>query len=132
MGAFRISAEPPGYRQAPTTANAGKDKKRRTQNEAEENFNAGSVGSDGDRVADVCQLWTDRYGQQWDVSKSKTATQLDKDFISDVTLSLPAAEEQLVSDVVLVLDKSTSAALEEQALAMLRELKGRSRRQMPR
>ena len=62
MGAFRISAEPPGYRQAPTTANAGKDKKRRTQNEAEENFNAGSVGSDGDRVADVCQLWTDRYG----------------------------------------------------------------------
>lgn len=63
-------------------------------------------------------------GQQWDVSKSKTATQLDKDFISDVTLSLPAAEEQLVSDVVLVLDKSTSAALEEQALAMLRELKG--------
>ena len=36
--------------------------KRRTQNEAEENFNAGSVGSDGDRVADVCQLWTDRYG----------------------------------------------------------------------
>ena len=62
VGAFRISAEPPGYRQAPTTANAGKDKKRRTQNEAEENFNAGSVGSDGDRVADVCQLWTDRYG----------------------------------------------------------------------
>ena len=58
-------------------------------------------------------------GQQWDVSKSKTATQLDKDFISDVTLSLPAAEEQLVSDVVLVLDKSTSAALEEQALAMV-------------
>ena len=39
------------------------------------------------------------------------------------TLSLPASEEELVSDVVFVLDKSTSAALEEQALEMLSNLK---------
>lgn len=59
----------------------------------------------------------------WDVSKSKTATNLDANLESNVTLSLPSAEEQLVTDVVFVLDKSTSAALEEQALGMLHALK---------
>ena len=43
----------------------------------------------------------------WDVPKSKTATQLDTNtWTSDVTLSLPSAEENLASDVVFVLDKS--------------------------
>ena len=55
-------------------------------------------------------------------SKSKTAEQLDENFKSKVTLSLPSAEEQLVSDVVLVLDKSTSMELREQALEMLQNL----------
>ena len=59
----------------------------------------------------------------WEISKSKTATNLDKNFQSKVTLSLPAAEEELVTDVVFVLDKSTSADLEEQALNMLTKLK---------
>lgn len=58
----------------------------------------------------------------WDVSKSKTATNLDENFESDVTLSLPSAEAQLASDVVFVLDKSTSAELEDQALKMLKNL----------
>ena len=61
-------------------------------------------------------------GGDWDVSKSKTATNLDENFESDVTLSLPSAEAQLASDVVFVLDKSKSASLEEQALKMLKEL----------
>lgn len=56
-------------------------------------------------------------------SKSKEATNLDTDFTSDVTLSLPSAQTELVSDVVFVLDKSTSADLEDQALAMLNNLK---------
>lgn len=60
---------------------------------------------------------------EWQTSKSKTATQLDSAFESKVTLSLPSAEEQLVTDIVFVLDKSTSAALEQQALGMLSELK---------
>lgn len=60
----------------------------------------------------------------WDTSKSKTATNLDSNFESDVTLSLPAAEEQLVSDVVFVLDKSTSASFEDDALSMLNALQG--------
>lgn len=59
---------------------------------------------------------------EWDISKSKTATNLDENYESEVTLSLPAAEEELVSDVVFVLDKSTSADVEEQLLAMLKEL----------
>ena len=61
-------------------------------------------------------------GGDWDVSKSKTATNLDENFESDVTLSLPSAETQLASDVVFVLDKSTSAELEDQALEMLKNL----------
>lgn len=59
---------------------------------------------------------------EWDVSRSKTATNLDENFESKVTLSLPSAEEELVSDVVFVLDKSTSAKLEGQALEMLKNL----------
>lgn len=65
--------------------------------------------------------------KHWDKSKSKTATNLEKDndgnYKSQVTLSLPAGEEQLVSDVVFVLDKSTSADLETQAIDMLSNLK---------
>ena len=55
-------------------------------------------------------------------SKSKTATNLDENYQSKVTLSLPSAEEQLVSDVVFVLDKSTSADLEKRAIEMLGDL----------
>ncbi len=65
-------------------------------------------------------------GGDWDVehSKSKTATPLDANYESDVTLSLPSAEEQLESDVVFVLDKSTSTIVEDEALAMLEDLQG--------
>ena len=61
---------------------------------------------------------------EWNVSRSKTATALDTStWTSNVTLSLPSAEEALASDVVFVLDKSTSTKLEEQALGMLNKLK---------
>lgn len=56
------------------------------------------------------------------VSKSKEATELDSDFNSQITLSLPSAEEQLVTDVVFVLDKSTSTVVEDEALEMLKNL----------
>lgn len=61
--------------------------------------------------------------QTWQISKSKTATNLDENYQSKVTLSLPAAQEQLESDVVFVLDKSTSAYIQEDALSMLAQLK---------
>ena len=62
---------------------------------------------------------------EWKHSKSKVATNLDENFESEVTLGLPSAEEELVSDIVFVLDKSTSADLEDQALEMLTNLKDR-------
>lgn len=59
-------------------------------------------------------------------SKSKEATNLvkqsDGTYTSDVTLTLPSVEEAPVYDVVFVLDKSTSAELEQNALAMLKQL----------
>ena len=61
--------------------------------------------------------------EDWDISKTKEATNLDKNYQSQVTLSLPSAEEQLVTDVVFVLDKSTSANVEDQILRMLSELR---------
>lgn len=61
--------------------------------------------------------------QTWEISKSKTATNLDENYESNVVLSLPSSEEQLVTDVVFVLDKSTSAEIAQQALDMLSELK---------
>ena len=61
---------------------------------------------------------------EWNVTRSKTATALDTStWTSNVTLSLPSAEEALASDVVFVLDKSTSAKKEAQALDMLTALK---------
>ena len=60
---------------------------------------------------------------QWDISKSKTATSLDEKYQTKVTLSLPSKSEKLESDVVFVLDKSTSAQVEDQALEMLEKLR---------
>lgn len=40
-------------------------------------------------------------------SKSKTAAELDENYVSEVTLSLPSEETELMSDVVFVMDKSS-------------------------
>lgn len=59
----------------------------------------------------------------WEVSKSKTATNLDENNESQITLSLPAAEEELVSDVVFVLDESScSEAVKGSVADMLNNL----------
>ncbi|MBQ0005459.1 MAG: VWA domain-containing protein, partial [Clostridiales bacterium] len=50
---------------------------------------------------------SDRPVATWDRSKSKVATAIDGNFESTVTLSLPAAEENLASDVVFVIDNSS-------------------------
>ena len=61
----------------------------------------------------------------WKVSKSKTATDLDASGSTRVTLSLPSAEETLTSDVVFVLDGSSSADANVvvESLRLLNELK---------
>lgn len=48
---------------------------------------------------------------------------MDEDYRAKVTLSLPAGEEVLVSDIVFVLDKSTSADVEEEIINLLASLK---------
>ena len=62
---------------------------------------------------------------EWETSKSKTATDLDANYESQVTLSLPAKDEQLVSDVVFVLDKSTSTNVTDEIKDMLDSLAAR-------
>ena len=59
------------------------------------------------------------------VSRSKEATNLDAAYTSDVTLSLPSAQIDLVSDVVFVLDGSSSANTNtvQEALSLLDKLK---------
>ena len=59
-----------------------------------------------------------------DVSRSKTAKELDSNRKSTVTLSLPSAQEKLVSDVVFVLDGSSSTDVVEESLKLLEELQG--------
>ena len=96
-----------------------------------ETYNENNLATVNDPLAlkaahDLIPLGPDE-SADWKISKSKSATELTKNaegkYESDVTLSLPAAEEKLDTDVVFVLDKSTSATLEGQALAMLTELK---------
>lgn len=62
---------------------------------------------------------------EWDISRSKVATALNENNESTVTLSLPSAEENLNSDVVFVLDGSSSADTEvvKDSVKLLDELK---------
>ena len=74
----------------------------------------------------TCQYcgWTEKSTvYNWNIPLSKTATEFDKDYKTDVTLSVPGVQQSLDSDVVFVLDKSTSAALENQAIELLTQLK---------
>lgn len=59
----------------------------------------------------------------WDHSKSITATNLDSNYESEITLSLPSAEEQLTTEVCFVLDKSSFSDTKGTAMDLLRELK---------
>lgn len=68
-------------------------------------------------------LPVDETSDDWQISKSKEATNLDSNYVSNVTLSLPSAQEALSTDVVFVLDKSTSTEVEEQIIGMLKSLK---------
>lgn len=69
----------------------------------------GKLHRTGKRVCDYCgysEDITDEKDFELDVSRSKTATDLDNEYHSTVTLSLPSAEEPLSSDIVFVMDTS--------------------------
>ena len=63
----------------------------------------------------------------WEKSKSKTATNLDSNYESKVTLSLPAADYEPEIDVVFVIDdtSATSAIFAESAKGLLDELRSK-------
>ncbi|MDO5568142.1 MAG: VWA domain-containing protein [Eubacteriales bacterium] len=60
--------------------------------------------------------------EDWSHSKSKTATNLDSKFNSTITLSVPSAEVPIATDVVFVLDKSTSGDVKDRIIRMLSDL----------
>ena len=64
---------------------------------------------------------------EWEIPKSKTATNLDENFESKVTLSLPSAQEPVEFDVMFVLDKSKSPdkeAVSEAVEGLLDKIEG--------
>lgn len=83
-------------------------------------YTSTDTGATGVIAAKETQIaaFTNTYTPKWTISKSKTATKLDGNYESKVTLSLPSAEEKLDSDIVFVVDKSESSE-KESALSML-------------
>ncbi len=75
------------------------------------------------RTCKYCGWTEESTVYNWNIPLSKTATKFDKDYKTDVTLSVPGVQQSLDSDVVFVLDKSTSAELENQAIELLTQLK---------
>lgn len=72
-----------------------------------------TTSADGKTVTKTCKYcgWTESYTKQdWNINVSKTATNLKKDangdYKTNVTLSVPGVEENLATDVLLVLDSS--------------------------
>lgn len=54
--------------------------------------------------------------QNWQYSKSKTATDLDENKESEVTISLPSTEEKLTTEVAFVLDESSFSDTQDRAM----------------
>ena len=73
----------------------------------------------------IPEITPDKPTWNLDISKSKSATDLDANDQSKVTLSIPSAQETLASDVVFVLDGSSSANTNvvKEALELLGNLK---------
>ena len=73
----------------------------------------------------IPEITPDKPTWNLDISKSKSATDLDANDQSKVTLSIPSAQENLASDVVFVLDGSSSADTNvvKEARALLDNLK---------
>ena len=68
----------------------------------------------------------------WEISKSKEATNLDSNFESEVTLSLPAADYKPEIDIVFVIDdtSATSSIFADSAIELLDELMNKDKLQI--
>ena len=73
-------------------------------------YTSTDTGATGVIAAKETQIaaFTNTYTPKWTISKSKTATNLDRNYESKVTLSLPAAQKKTTADVVMVMDVSSS------------------------
>lgn len=73
-------------------------------------YTSTDTGATGVIAAKETQIaaFTNTYTPKWTISKSKTATNLDSNYESKVTLSLPAAQKKTTADVVMVMDVSSS------------------------
>ena len=88
-------------------------------------YTSTDTGATGTIVAKETQTaaFDNVYSPKWTISKSKTATNLDSNYESKVTLSIPSSEEQLVSDVLFILDESScSESVKASVNSMLDEL----------
>lgn len=88
-------------------------------------YTSTETGATGTIVAKETQTaaFDNVYSPKWTISKSKTATNLDSNYESKVTLSIPSSEEQLVSDVLFILDESScSESVKASVNSMLDEL----------
>ena len=99
---------------------AHRDGKFHTQ-EVKEGTHAGTVAVKAAHGITYSNVTPD-IPEDWSHSKSKTATNLDSKFNSTITLSVPSAEVPIATDVVFVLDKSTSADVKNSILGMLSDL----------
>ena len=77
------------------------------------------------RTCKYCGWTEESTVYNWNIPLSKTATEFDKDYKTDVTLSVPGVQQSLDSDVVFVLDGSSSAETDvvKQSLSLLNDLK---------
>ena len=73
-------------------------------------YTSTETGATGTIVAKETQTaaFDNVYSPKWTISKSKTATNLDSNYESKVTLSIPSAETTASADIVIVMDVSSS------------------------
>lgn len=73
-------------------------------------YTSTDTGATGTIVAKETQTaaFDNVYSPKWTISKSKTATNLDSNYESKVTLSLPSSETTASADIVIVMDVSSS------------------------
>lgn len=75
-------------------------------------------------LAEACPLIVSADASNgWTISKSKTAENLNSDFKSDITVSLPSSEEQLTTEIAFVLDESSFSDTHDSAVKLLDALK---------
>ena len=83
----------------------------------------GNIQDGQDFARPTVQFTSEKADAPYNYSKSKTATNLDENYESEITLSFPSMADSLATDVVFVLDKSSYSETTGPALNLLKNLK---------